>query len=388
VIVARLVAAVLVTYLVLEVAWPRVMAAAAVAAAGTATAAATAAAPARACGPVAVVRGPSTAATMRAAIEGRLRADGLVFDPRVCPEIAVRASVAPRRGVPSFTLDIEDAFGRRSRRPFDDAGTAASLIESFAFPEDSEVLRTRSAPVSQWSAAPGGQPEPGSRPPASPAGSPPDGTRPGSTPPSPTRAVGDLSAGATATAAADAPPSSSRLPHFSLGASIGTLAASDDSLWYGGSLSFCAQLGSLCAGARAELARDFAAAGPAVEGGNPARTTGALLLALGRPFRSAHVALTPLLAVGLDWMRVAIAAQDKDPASSADVLGLRAEGILAGALRLTARWAIRAELVASLGPRLWRSESGGFAAAASDNPGVDTNPLAQVRLGLGVEYTR
>ncbi len=367
-IVARLVAAVLVTYLVLEVALPGAIA--------------------RACGPVAVVRGSSGAATMRAAIEGRLRADGLVSDPRTCPELTVRASVAPRHGAPPFVLDIEDAFGRRSRRSFEDAGTAASLIESFAFPEDSEVLRARSAPASprDRSPPPGRQPDPRSRSiegtPESQPVSPPTGTTPRSPPPpTPASMVGDLSAAATAQAP-------SRSPHFSLGASVGTLAASDRSVWYGGSLSFCARLGNLCAGARGELARDFAATGPAVEGGNPARTTGTLLLALGRPLRSTHLSLTPLVAVGLDWMRVAIAAQDKDPASSADVLGLRAEGILAGALRLTPSWAICAEIVTSLGQRLWRSESAAFASAASDNPGVDTNPPAQVRLGLGVEYTQ
>jgi hypothetical protein len=371
VIVVRLVVAVLVTYLFLEVALPGAITAAA-------AAAASAAAPTRSCRPVAVVQASRSAATMRAAIEGRLRADGLVSDPRTCPELTVRASVAPRHGTRSFTLDIEDAFGRRSRRPFEDAGTAASLIESFAFPEDSEVLRARSAPASQRQPPPGREAEPRPRPPES----PPTGTTLGSTPPPlPTLVLGDLSAAATA----KAPARSSR---FSLGASVGTLAASDGSLWYGGSLSYCAQLGSLCAGARAELARDFAATGPAVDGANPARTTGALLLALGRPFRSAHLSVTPLAAVGLDWMRVAIAAQDKDPSSSAGVLGLRAEGILAGALRLTTSWAICAEIVTAFGPKLWRSESAGFASAASDNPGVDTTPRAQVRLGLGVEYTR
>ena len=96
-----------------------------------------------ACRPTAVVEGAAEIVTPIAAV---LRRRGVGTGPSECGRV-VRASLAARPDLDTYSLHIEDGYGRVSDREVADAGTAASLIESWAIDEDADVLAPRVAPV-------------------------------------------------------------------------------------------------------------------------------------------------------------------------------------------------------------------------------------------------
>ena len=95
------------------------------------------------CPPTAVVEGAAEIVTPIAAV---LRRRGVGPGPSDCGRV-VRASLAARPNLDTYALHIEDGYGRVSDREVADAGTAASLIESWAIDEDADVLAPRVAPV-------------------------------------------------------------------------------------------------------------------------------------------------------------------------------------------------------------------------------------------------
>jgi hypothetical protein len=288
---------------------------------------------AAACPPVAIVEG---AAEIVAPVAAVLRRRGVRSEPSGCGRV-VRASLVNSPGARSYSLHIEDGYGRVSNREIADAGTAASLIESWAIDEDADVLAPRAAPIAIEHA-----------------------------PETPPPAV----AGATGA--------------FRVAILGEVSTASDGSVWYGGGAGACGRVGAICLGGRARIARD-AGNGSGVLAGALSRTRidGALTASL--PVSWGAFAFTPALGVGLSWMRSTIsqlALQDIPVQISidraADDLAVGVEASVAAAYAVSAHWS----LVAALG--------GVFANRVSARDGewdiLPTPPRGFVHLGTGLQY--
>ena len=209
-----------------------------------------------ACPPVAIVEGAAEIVTPVAAV---LRRRGLRSEPSGCGRV-VRASLVARPGLNAYGLHIEDGYGRVSDREVADAGTAASLIESWAIDEDADVLAPRTAPTTIARAP--------AAPPAPIAGAP--------------EAFRVTTRGEIAT-------------------------ATDGSVWYGGALAACGRVGLMCLGGRARIARD----GGGGDGGGGltgylTRTRMDAGAAAALPLSRGAFTLTPAIGVGLYWTRSTI----------------------------------------------------------------------------------
>jgi hypothetical protein len=251
------------------------------------------------CPPTAVVEGAAEIVTPIAAV---LRRRGVGPGPSDCGRV-VRASLAARPNLDTYSLHIEDGYGRVSDREVADAGTAASLIESWAIDEDADVLAPRVAPVAPeiiTAAAP----------------------------------------------APDAPPAATW--HMD---ALGELAtATDGSSWYGGTLAACGSIGPVCVGGRVRIARDtrdsgvdFGAGGSGGEfTGSLSRTRygGAAIVSL--PLSRGWLTVAPTIGLGLVQTRSVLSAASIELAEH--VLSASAEAGIDVAGALSAHWSVIADL--------------------------------------------
>ena len=157
------------------------------------------------CPPTAVVEGATEMVSPIAAV---LRRRGVRSQPSACGRM-VRASLSARPGGRTYSLHIEDGYGRVSEREIADAATAASLIESWATDEDADVLAPHTAGV-----------------------------------------------GVESVTAEPSPPLAGASPSWRATILGEVASASDGTAWYGGALAACGSVGPLCVGGRTEIARD------------------------------------------------------------------------------------------------------------------------------------
>jgi hypothetical protein len=289
-----------------------------------------------ACPPVAIVEG---AAEIVAPVAAVLRRRGVRSEPSGCGRV-VRASLATSPGVKSYSLHIEDGYGRVSNREIADAGTAASLIESWAVDEDADVLAPRAAPIAIAHA-----------------------------PETPTLAAAGGTAG------------------FGVAILGEVSTASDGSVWYGGGAGACGRVGLICLGGRARIARD-AGNGSGVLAGSLSRTRidGALTASV--PLSRGAFTFAPALGVGLYWTRSTIdelaiqEVQVQIPIDmAADDLAVGVEASLAAAYAVSAHWS----LVAALGG-VFANRVSTRAAEWDRLSTVPTPPRGFVHLGTGLQY--
>jgi hypothetical protein len=292
-----------------------------------------------ACRPTAVVVG---AAEIVTPIAAALRRRGVGAGPSECGRV-VHASLAARPNLDTYSLHIEDGYGRVSDREVADAGTAASLIESWVIDEDADVLAPRAAPA----------------------------------------------AIETVTAAA-VPPVAPPAATWRMDA-LGELAtATDGSRWYGGTLAACGRIGPICVGGRIRIARDtrddgvvdFGAGGIGGDfTGSLSRTRygGAAIVSL--PLSRGRFTLAPTIGLGLVQTRSVLSAA---PIELADqVLSASAEAGIAVAGALSAHWSVVADLGGALAYP--------FSSDNNDEAPWDfapSPPRGLLTLGLGVRHAR
>jgi hypothetical protein len=302
---------------------------------------------AAACPPTAVVVGAAEIVTPIAAV---LRRRGVGAGPSDCGRV-VRASLAPSANLNTYSLHIEDGYGRVSDREVADAGTAASLIESWAIDEDADVLAPRAAPapIETVTAAP------------APAPAAPDLLAPAWH----VEALGELATG------------------------------TDGSTWYGGAAAACGRLGPLCVGGRVRFARDPGGEVGDFGGGgiggmftgawSRTRYGGGAIVAL--PLSRGAFTVAPTIGLGMVRTRSTLNAAPIELAD--DVLSVSAEAGLAVAGALSPHWS----LVADLGGALAYPMSGGGGTPAGndgDRPWelLPSPPRGLLGFGIGVRYGR
>lgn len=282
------------------------------------------------CPPSIVVEGPVSVTGPIAAI---LRQHGISVGPSACSLPVVRALVSGDSDSGVHLLRIQDRFGRSAEREISNAETAASLIESWVFEEDADLIAPRADLT-----APEGTLQP-----------------PAVTPPSPSRVVGLLMGSAA----------------------IST--ASDDSTWYGGTIAGCLAVRALCVGVRARFGRSTGVANSIVAGDLTRIGLGAMGLAI-LVLRRGRFFVSPMLAVGPEWVHTVVTFQPV-ALSSTDVV-LRGEGAGVAGFSIAGGWSLLAELGASGGPRL----------STADRQGADVllplPPSWAFFAGLGVGFLR
>jgi hypothetical protein len=285
-----------------------------------------------ACPPVAVVGGAPEIAAPVAAI---LRRRGLQSGPSGCGRI-VHASLAPLPYLKTYSLHIEDSYGRVSNREIADAGTAASLIESWAIDEDSDVLAPRSTPVP-----------------------------------------------AASVAAAPSPPAPANEAGWRL-IGLGELSsATDGSVWYGGGITACGRVGVLCVGGRARIARD-GDRGSGELAGYVSRTRGDAGAVAILPLSRGSLSLAPMFGLGVSWMRSAIPIAPLE--MTADDFSVAAEVGVGVARTLTQGWSVTAEVGGVVSaPLASRSSEETFSFLPVALP---VAPRGLLRVALGVQYAR
>jgi hypothetical protein len=297
-----------------------------------------------ACPPTAVLEGAAEIVTPIAAV---LRRRGVGTGPSDCARI-VRASLAPRPNLATYSLHIEDSYGRVSDREVADARTAASLIESWAIDEDADVLAPRATPA----------------------------------------AVETL--GAETKSAATPPPVTWRVDV------LGEVAtATDRSIWYGGTAAACGRVGPFCVGGRIRLARDAEAVVTAMATGidgaistawTRTRYGGGAMVAL--PLSRGLFTLAPTIGLGLVQTRSVLNDVPVDVAE--EVLSVSAEAGIGIAGALSEHWS----LVADVSGALAYSVSSGTTGFSSSNFGetpwnfFPSPPRGLIGFGIGVRYAR
>jgi hypothetical protein len=287
------------------------------------------------CPPVAVLQGPTDVVLPIRAI---LRAHGVASELGACRADVVRASLIAEPGSRSVRLHIEDPFGRTSDRHVSDAQTAASLIESWAVPEE-EILP----------------------------------------PPRPVPALARRAPAVASSVRARNEP----VPWRLIGA-LEVAGGSDGSLWYGGTVSGCGRIASVCLGTRARIARDdgIGAHSNNSAGSDLTRTATELLILAGRPWLGRGLTLTPMIGLGLGWTHFegVPPGTDLDAVPSND-LGLRLEVAASAALPISAHVSLVGEVGASWG---WSMLSSVRPVAG----GVTPNPPAgHLRAAVGCQYS-
>jgi len=283
------------------------------------------------CPPVAVVEG---AAEIVAPVAAVLRRRGLRSEPSGCGRV-VRASLMTRPDLKAYSLHIEDGYGRVSDREIADASTAASLIESWAIDEDADVLAPR-APTIAVASAPLA--------PLPPAAGPPVAFR--------VMTLGEVT------------------------------TATDGSVWYGGALTACGRLGSICVGGRARIARNEGDGGGGLSVTLTRSRIDAGAAAL-MPLSWGGFTFAPMIGVGLHWTRTAMTTNQIPVQMDTDDLALGVEGGLGAAFAVSANWSVVGEV------------GGLFANSVSSREEGDPRwdflpgpPRGFVHLGGGLQYTR
>jgi len=286
---------------------------------------------AAACPPVAIVQGP---ADVVAPIRAILRTRGVASDPTACFAEAVHASLTASAGskARAFTLHIEDAFGRTSDHRVSDAETAASLIESWALPEEEHLSSPRPLSAS------------------------------GRQEPTVIRAV----------------VATSSVPWRLLGAlEVGT--SGDGAWWSGVTVSGCGRIASACIGARARIARDDIIDTP--DRGDVTRTETELLLLAGRPFIGRRLTVAPFIGLGVGWTHFEAVppGTDLDAVPSED-LGVRLEAGASTSLPVSAPLSLVGEVSVSRRRSLLSSA---VPVAGDVTPRA---PTSQFRAAIGCQY--
>jgi hypothetical protein len=244
-------------------------------------------------------------AALTAPIARGLKSHGVTLGSTgTCPGHTVRATVAPSSSPRSFKLHIEDSYGRTSDRLLSEAGTAVSLIESWAVEEDSDLLAATARPS-------------------------------GSTTP-------------TVVATAALPPAA--VTAVRLYGGIASAVGSDRSVWGGGLVGGCARFGFSCVGAELYVAHDLGLAGDTADAGTT-RSAADLLVTAALPLAKGRFLLMPSLGVGAGWMRTHVAAEDADtPAQTGNTFGLRAAVSVTGGLSISSHVMVALGLGGVLAP--------------------------------------
>jgi hypothetical protein len=152
---------------------------------------------------------------------------------------------------------------------------------------------------------------------------------------------------------------------------------SDDSSWYGGAATVCAQVGAVCGGGRLRVARNGDSAGASRD---RHRAAAELLMLAALPLTEGAVTLTPVLGLGLGWVHTEVASPALDFDDVPTDLGMRVEAGASVALALDAHVALAAEVGVSWGRSLATSGMAG-----ADGFAVDP-PTAAVRVALACRY--
>jgi hypothetical protein len=238
---------------------------------------------ARPCAATTTLEGPADLTT---AVARGLEAHGLAIGARgTCPDRTVRARLAAGTSSGTFSLHIEDGYGRTSDRVLADPATAVSLIESWAIDEDSDLLAAR-APAA---------------------------------------------AGAPGVAAIAAPASTTAGLPLRLYGGLGSMAGSDRSIWASALLGGCVGIGRACVGAELAGGQDLGLAGGTADPGTT-RSGADLFLVGAVPLVRGRWLLMPKVGLGAGWMRTRVLTEDPDaPVEIGNTFGLRAAlGVLAG----------------------------------------------------------
>jgi len=291
-----------------------------------------------ACPPTAMVEGAPEIVTPTAAL---LRRRGIGSGPSYCGRI-VRASLAPRPNLGTYSLHIQDGYGRVSEREIADAGTAASLIESWVTDEDADVLAPRATPAAVETVTVA-MPSPG------------------------------------------APPSAAWRVQV-----LGDVAAATDrSVWYGGIAAACGRVGPVCLGGRVRVAHDAEGprTGPDAALGYDFTATwtrtryggGAIALL---PLSRGPVTIAPAIGAGLVQTRTVLIGGPVD--LTVAVLSVSAEAGIGVAVALSRHFSMIADV------------SGAVAYAVSSASSysqtwwelVPSPPHGLIGLGIGVGYVR
>jgi hypothetical protein len=241
-----------------------------------------------------------------------------------CAERAIRASLARAGDRGMYRLRIVDGYGRSSERRSVDAATAASLIESWAMGEDTQMLASRAAP-----AAPGRtSPEGAARLPAAATEPPP------------------LDGPATAVAPAGVEGEGAS-PGVRVIAALETQTDLDGNRLHGGSVTACAHVGRVCVGGR--LRRGRGSDATTVPDTDINRSGVDLLAVIALPLGAGRFSLTPLAGVGAGWTRATFL---PDPITIRRDDGfLRGEVAVLGGLTVVRHFSLLMELGASFGAR-------------------------------------
>jgi hypothetical protein len=281
---------------------------------------------------------------LQRALVTQLDQRGIEHVPRPgCPAASVVAARLPE----GITLDIADADGRRTRRVLSALDAAASVIEAW----------TRPGLLVHFLRGAEGQP-------AS----------------QPHEVVGSAPVVADSPAAAEV--SASAGGGRSLAVASEAAAGSDDSTWFGLSVSGCAAVGPLCVGTVARLQRDL---GAREDRGDVLRRRNAveLLLSAELPLRVGPIRLRPGVGLGLGWVHmrlddavVGLEAQGREVNRG----GLRAAGSLAASLPVAGRWSL--QLATGIGVSLFAHTDSFWAGGVS----VPGEPRALLRGSVGVRY--
>jgi hypothetical protein len=265
-----------------------------------------------------------------------LRAHGIAVEPppelATCADRSVHAWLLREPHSPTYVLHIEDPFGRTSDRQVSDAETAASLIESWALPLAADLPALRSAPAV-------------------------------------VRQETDDVPRAEKTAAIG----------WRLTGALEVAGGSDDSLWYGGTLTGCADVATLCVGGRLRIARDDSVLGP----DRDVTRSGTELLALVTlPLVLHGIGLAPMMGLGVGWVHTGTPQPEPDNLTSraSDALGLRWEAGVSGGIPLNAHLSLVGEIGISLGRSI--------AASPRPNAGdvVFDAPTGYLRAAVACQY--
>jgi hypothetical protein len=281
------------------------------------------------CPPSAIVEGP---VAITGPVTAILRQHGMGLGPSACATAVVHAFISDGADSRVHILRIQDRFGRSTEREFSSAETAASLIESWVFEEDADLIAPRP----------------------------------------------DLALPETALQTPVVPPPPSRGgPLLITSAEISR--ASDDSTWYGASIAGCLTVRVVCVGARGRFGRSTGVADSIVQGDLTRTGLGAMGLVT-FALRHGRVFFSPTLGIGAEWVHTVVTFA---PVTiSSDDIVLRGEGGAIVGLSIVGGWSLLAELGATWGPRLSTADRQGASVLLPLPPG------GAFRAGVGIGFSR
>jgi hypothetical protein len=251
------------------------------------------------CPPVALVDG---SAEIARPVSMLLTQHGVGAGPSSCGARVIHASLTKNAFTQAYSLHIIDGYGRASDRQVADLKDAASLIESWALQEDTDVLLP-----------------------------PPE-------------------AAPLVTAETTAPdPSPSEGP-WRLLAAAEISRASDGSTWYGAAATGCVRTVVACVGARGRVARE---GDRTVFFADLNRTSADLSGVAAAAFSFGRLTVGPMIGAGVRWTRSNVTASPVATAPpwafSADDFGIHAEAAAVVGVGLARRWSVVAEIGGSAG---------------------------------------